>query len=94
MLTEASVEQFAVDSLLSEGFKEGEASEVATDRSAQGAYSPLIERRLHSAVARLNQTIRGDVVADTIRSLRSLPFVSLHENNRYLHDLLTTGVPV
>ena len=93
-LTEADVEQFAVEALLSNGFKVGEASEVAADRSPQGFFSPVIEQRLHSAVERLNQTIHGEIVADTIRSLRSLPFVSLDENNRWFHDLLTNGVSV
>jgi type I restriction enzyme R subunit len=94
MLTEAAVEQFAVEALLSVGFQVGEAIEVAADRSRQGFFSPFIEQRLHSAIERLNQTIHGSVVADTIRSVRSLPFVSLIENNRHFHDLLTNGVPV
>lgn len=94
LFTEATVEQFAVEALLSDGFKVGEASEVAADRSPQGFFSPFIEQRLHSAVERLNQTIRGEGVADTIRSVRSLPFVSLIENNRHFHELLANGVPV
>lgn len=94
VLTEAAVEQFAVEALLSNGFTVGEASEVAADRSPQGFASPFIEQRLHSAIERLNQTMRGGVVADTVRSVRSLPFVSLNENNRWLYDLLTNGVPV
>lgn len=94
VLTEKAVEQFAVEALLSNGFKVGEASEVAADRSRQGFFSPLVEQRLHAAIERLNQTMQQAVVADTIRSVRSLPFVSLIENNRHFHDLLTQGVPV
>ena len=94
VLTEAVVEQFAIEALLSDGFKSGEASEVAADHTWQGFFSPFIEQRLHSAIEHLNQAIQGAAVADAIRSVRSLPFVSLIENNRHFHDLLTNGVPV
>lgn len=94
VLTEAAVEQFAVEVLLGCGFEMGDATEVASDRSKQGFYSPLIESRMHAAIERLNQAMHGAVVAETIRSVRSLPYVSLTENNRHFHDLLTTGVPV
>jgi type I restriction enzyme R subunit len=94
MLTEMAVEQIAIDALLSLGFAVGEASEVAAERSRQRFSSPLIEQRLLSAIERLNQMMHGAVVTETIRSVLSLPFVSLIENNRYLHDLLINGVPV
>jgi type I restriction enzyme R subunit len=94
MLSEAAVEQLAIEALLSNGFVIGEASEVADDRSRQGFFTPLIEQRVFSAIERINQTMQGTIVADTIRSIQSLPFVSLIENNRYFHHLLTDGVPV
>lgn len=94
VLTEASVEQLAIDTLQINGFKVGAAIEVAADRSEQGFFSPIIEHRLHAAIERLNQATHGAGVADAIRSVRSLPYVTLIQNNRWFHGLLTDGVPV
>ncbi|HEX3149665.1 MAG TPA: type I restriction endonuclease subunit R [Gemmataceae bacterium] len=94
MLSEAFVEQSAIDALLSNGFNVGKASEVAADRSGQLFPTPIIEQRLHSALERLNHATHRGLVADTIRSVQSLPFATLIENNRHFYGLLTDGVPV
>lgn len=93
-LSESAVEQFAIDALLSNGFKLGAAIAVAADLSQKGFFSPIVEQRLHSAIERLNQASHGALVADTIRSVRSFPFASVIQNNRWFHSLLTDGVPI
>ena len=94
VLREQAVEQLAINLLESTGFDVGAPAEVAADRSQQRFFTPVIERRLHSAIQRLNEPTQGAFVADTLRSVRSLPYVTLIENNRWFHDLLTNGVPV
>ncbi|XZE36029.1 type I restriction endonuclease subunit R [Pirellulaceae bacterium SH501] len=92
VLTEEVVEQIALDALLLSSFRLADASEVA--RSAEGFFTSLAEQRLHSAIERLNPESQASIVADTVRFVRSLPFVSMVENNRWFHGLLTDGVPV
>lgn len=93
-LSEATVEQLAIDALLTHGFKVVTAGEAALERSRQESIGPIVEQRLHAAIERLNQATHGTCAVDAIRAVRSLPSATLIQNNRHFHGLLTDGVPV
>lgn len=94
VLREETVEQLAMNLLVGAGFHVRAASEVGAGGSEQRFFTPTIEQRLHSAIERLNQVMHGAFVADTLRCVRSLPYSTLIENNRWFHGLLTNGVPI
>lgn len=94
LLSESTVEQLAINLFLRAGFHVGAPSEVTADGSHQRLFTASVEQRLNSAIERLNEATHGALVADTLRSVRSVPYATLIENNRWFHELLTNGVPV
>lgn len=95
--SETLVESAAIDLIRSLGYAFLDPSLIAPDgdRPERGAYADVIlEKRLCSAVARLNPAIPEDAREAAIKQLLSSETPSLVEENRRIHRLITDGVDV
>ena len=96
-LTEADVEQAALDWLASVGWSVAHGLDIAPD--APGAeradYGQVVlERRLGDALAGLNPTLPADALDDAFRRLIRPEGATLEARNRAFHRMLVDGVTV
>lgn len=91
-LTENTVEEFAIGSLVASGVEVRSGGELADAGLSLtgGLMKPVITGILH----RLNPQLSDDGCENVLRILGRTPHPTLVENNRWFHNLLTNGVPV
>ncbi len=89
--SEQQVEDLAIASLTEVGCRAVEAAAVNLPAPGETA---LIRSVLADALARLNPDLPPQVLDDVIRTLGRPPHPTLEQNNRWMHGLLTDGVPV
>ncbi|MCY4413144.1 MAG: type I restriction endonuclease subunit R, partial [Caldilineaceae bacterium] len=96
-LTEADVEQIALDWLQSTGWTITHGPDIAPDASTpeRSSYDQtVLEQRLHDALADLNPDIPGPALDDAFNKLTHPPGPTLESRNRAFHRLLVNGVNV
>ena len=96
-LTEADVEQAALDWLRAIGWQVAHGPDIAPD--ARGAerddYGQVVlERRLRDALARLNPSLPPSALDDAVRKLTRPEGATLEARNRFFHRMLVNGVNV
>jgi type I restriction enzyme, R subunit len=96
--TEDDLEQWALDELRAAGFPylHGSALSPDNDNPARESYRDvLLLDRLTAAVRRLNPHLPEDAVRAAVNEIRDTKFSGdLLSENRRIHGVLTTGVPV
>ena len=96
-LTEADVEQAALDWLSTLGWQAAHGPDIAPDtlNSERDDYEQVIlERRLRDALAELNPTLPASALEDTFRKLIRPEGATLEARNRTFHRMLVDGVTV
>lgn len=96
-LSEAAVEQMALDQLRSLGYAVSSDAEIGPDGKApeREAYADVVLlKRLVGAVERLNPSIPSEARGDALRKVLATEKPSLVEENRRLHKLMVEGVDV
>ena len=96
-LTEADVEQAALDWLAGLGWATAHGPDIGPDggqpeRVGYGAV--VLERRLRDALARLNPSLPNEALEDAFRRLTRPEGSTLAARNRAFHRMLTEGVVV
>ena len=93
-MTEAQVELAAMSVLRSVGYSLRTGSDIddAGERATLGLTHSVT--RLRSAIGGLNPQLTKSSIDSIIASLSRPPHLTLLENNRWFHGLLTDGVPV
>ena len=91
-LTENSVEEFAIGSLVASGSEVRQGAELA--EAGLGLTGGLINALVTDGLERRNPQISHDSRGHVLRVLSRPPHPSLVENNRWFHGLLTDGVPI
>ena len=96
-LTEADVEQIALDWLQSTGWTITHGPDIAPDTpdAERSSYDQVVlEQRLHDALADLNSDLPNPALDDAFRILTHPEGASLEARNRAFHRLLVNGVTV
>ena len=96
-LTEADVEQAALDWLASLGWQVARAADIgpgAPDPERADHSRVILERRLRDALAALNPALTDDAISDAFRKLTQPQGASPETRNRALHRMLLDGVQV
>ena len=96
-LTEADVEQAALDWLAGIGWSVAHGPEIAPDtpNAERADYQQVVlERRLRDALAALNPGLPADALDDAYRKLTRSPGSTLEARNRAFHRMLLNGVEV
>ncbi len=96
-LTEADVEQAALDWLGGLGWQVKHGPDIAPDKlnAERNDYGQVVlERRLRDALAELNPTLPASALCDAYRKLTRLKGATLEARNRAFHRLLVDGVTV
>ena len=96
-LTEADVEQAALDWLSTLGWQVEHGPDIAPDmpRAERSDYGQVIlERRLQDALAELNPTLPASALEDAFRKLIRPEGSTLEARNRAFHRMLVDGVTV
>ena len=96
-LTEADVEQAAVDWLAGLGWQAAHGPDIAPDtlNAERDNYGQVIlERRLRDALAELNPTLPASALEDAFRKLTRPEGSTLEARNRAFHRMLVDGVTV
>ena len=96
-LTEADVEQAALDWLQAAGWRVRYGPEIAPetpDAERSGYDQVVLERRLRDALAELNPGLPEPALADAYRKLTRPEGATLETRNRAFHHLLVHGVTV
>ena len=96
-LTEADVEQAALDWLAGLGWSVAHGPEIApySAGAERGDYGDVVlERRLRDALASLNPGLPGDALDDAYRKLSRPEGSTLEVRNRAFHRMLVNGVEV
>ena len=96
-LTEADVEQAALDWLSGLGWGVAHGPDIAPDTpdAERGDYGQVVlERRLRDALAKLNPRLPVDALEDAFRKLTHPEGSSLEARNRAFHRMLVNGVGV
>ena len=96
-LTEAEVEQAALDWLATVGWDVAHGPDIAPDAPGaerDGYGQVALERRLRDALARLNPFLPAAAVDDAIRKLTNPEGATLEARNRSFHRMLVNGVTV
>lgn len=91
-LTENVVEEFAIGSLVASGAEVRQGADLA--EAGLNLTGGLINALVRDVLERLNPHLSHDEREHVLRVLSRPPHPSLVENNRWLHALLTDGVPV
>jgi type I restriction enzyme R subunit len=100
-LTESSIEQYAIDLLVKQGYQYIYGPDIAPDSEA----SPSITKRhsfedvilhdaLQKAVKRINPSLPRDVLDDAIKQITRIHSPELITNNETFHRMLTEGINV
>jgi type I restriction enzyme, R subunit len=101
-ITESSIEQYAIDLLVNQGYRYIYGPDIAPDSEESSA---VIARRqsfedvilydeLKKAVARINPSLSSDVRDDAIKQIQRLNSLELITNNETFHRMLTEGIKV
>ena len=96
-LTEAAVEQAALDWLSSLGWQVARAAAIgpgSPDPERADHSQVVLERRLRDALASLNPTLTDDALNDAFRKLTLPQGASTETRNRAFHRMLVDGVQV
>ncbi len=96
-LTEADVEQAALDWLATLGWSVAHGSDIAPDApgTERGDYGQVVlERRLRDALARLNPDLPVSALDDAYRKITRPEGSTLEARNRAFHRMLVGGVEV
>ena len=96
-ITEADVEQAALDWLAAVGWGVAHALDIAPDASGaeRADYGQVVlERRLRDALAGLNPALPADALDDAFRRLTHPEGATLEARNRAFHRMLIDGVTV
>lgn len=96
-LTEAAVEQAALDWLSSLGWQAARAADIgpgSPDPERADHSQVVLERRLRDALAFLNPTLTDDALNDAFRKLTLPQGASTETRNRRFHRMLVDGVQV
>ena len=96
-LTEADVEQIALDWLQSTGWTITHGPDIAPDTpdAERSSYDQVVlEQRLHDALADLNSDLPNPALDDAFRKLTHPEGANLEARNRAFHRLLVNGVTV
>ena len=96
-LTEADVEQAALDWLVTLGWQVAHGPDIAPDTpgAERGDYGQvMLERRLRDALARLNPALPSSALEDAVRKLTHPEGATLEVHNRSFHRKLVNGVNV
>ncbi len=96
-ITEADVEQAALEWLASLGWQTAHGSEIAPDTpgAERADYGQVVlERRLRDALARLNPKLPAAALEDALRRLTRSEGGTLEVRNRAFHRMLVNGVTV
>src|SRR5206468_1088951 len=86
------VEDYAVGALVSAGSEIRQGAELA--EAGLSLTSGMINAILRDLLERLNPQLSYDEREQVLRVLLRPPHLSLVENNRWFHGLLTDGVPI
>ena len=94
-LTEADVEEAALEWLAALGWQTAHGPDIGPDqpgeeRADYGAV--VLERRLRDALARLNPDLPGEALDDAFRKLTRPEGSTLEARNRAFHRMLVEGV--
>ena len=96
-LSEATVEDLAVDWLGNSAWSLAHGPDVAPDASAaerRNYGDVVLKRRLRTALAGLNPTLPADALDDALRRLTSPKGATLESRNRSFHRMIVDGVNV
>ena len=96
-LTEADVEQAALDWLAALGWQTAHGPDIAPDTPAaeRGDYGQVVlESRLLDALSRLNSSLPAAALDDAFRKLTHPEGTTLETRNREFHRMLVNGVTV
>ena len=96
-LTEADVEQAALDWLSALGWRVAHGPDSAPDTpgAERGDYSEVVlERRLRDGLAALNRGLPADALDSAFRKLKRPEGPSLEARNRAFHRMLVNGVEI
>ncbi len=96
-LTEADVEQAALDWLAAQGWGVARGADIApgTPAAERDDYGEVVlERRLRDALADLNPTLPASALDDALRQLTRPEGATLEARNRAFHRMLVYGVEV
>jgi type I restriction enzyme, R subunit len=96
-LTEADIENLAIDWFRSLGYECAAGSEISPDGARplrDSVTEPALSVPLRAAIARLNHDLAAPAVDDALRQALRQPTPSLVQNNLRFHQLLTDGVQV
>ncbi len=96
-LTEADVEQVALDWLSDLGWGVAHGPDIAPDASGAERHDygqVVLERRLRDALAELNPSLSADALNDVFRKLTRPEGSTLEAGNRAFHRMLVGGVTV
>lgn len=92
--TEQWVETNTLQQLSAGGMQVRRGTEIDDAGERAGAGAVLLTTRLRAAVKRLNPQLSDATVEGVVTQIGRPPHPTLIENNRWLHALLTGGVPV
>ena len=96
-LTEADVEQAALDWLSALGWQVAHGPDIApeTPNAERDSYGQVVlERRLRDAVATLNPALHASALDDAFRKLTRPQGSTLEARNRAFHRMLVNGVDI
>lgn len=96
-LSEASVEQFAIDLLKEVGYAYVYGPDIApdSDQPERESYEDvLLLKRLKESLLRINPTLPKDSIEDAIKQIQRLNSQELIVNNHNFHRSLTEGIQV
>ena len=96
-LTEADVEQAALDWLSALGWQVAHGPDIApeTPNAERDGYGQVVlERRLRDAVATLNPALPASALDDAFRKLTRPQGSTLEARNRAFHRMLVNGVDI
>lgn len=97
LITEDTIESFAIELLEKLGYNYIYAPDIAPDGKTpeRETYEQvLLVDRLKNSVKRINKTIPADAQAETIKEIQRIASPELLANNETFHRLLTEGIPV
>lgn len=96
-ITESSIEEFAIELLVQQGYQSIYGPDIAPDSTTperQSFEDVLLLEKLTAAVSRINPLVPADAREDAIKQLLRLNSPELISNNESFHRMLTEGIKV